>query len=109
MNGRRCTVVIHPGEPGRDARASRRSAPRRGGDGSSALGGVLWNEPRVAVFIANRRGEGNRTPVDERGSRSVATPGVGKLVSVAPSDPPRRGRKMQAAAPSEPPVGGQPT
>ena len=31
MNGRRCTVIIHPIEPGRNAHACRRSAPRRDG------------------------------------------------------------------------------
>ena len=31
MNGRRCTVIIHPSEPGRNAHACRRSTPRRDG------------------------------------------------------------------------------
>ena len=53
MNGRRCTVVIHPSEPGRNAHASRRSAPRRGGVGLLALGKASLSD-LVPVFIAKR-------------------------------------------------------
>ena len=68
MNGRRCTVIIHPSEPGRNAHACRRSAPRRDGVDllTSRQGSVEEPFSEYILFIAKRadrrQGEGRRSP-----------------------------------------------
>jgi hypothetical protein len=68
MNGRRCTVIIHPSEPGRNADACRRSAPRRDGVDLFTSGKAPWKHYLLnssVLFIAKRadRRQGEGDPV----------------------------------------------
>ena len=96
MNGRRCTVIIHPSEPGRNAHAYRRSAPRWDGVGLLTLGKPPWKNHFPNPFIhsktsrseARRRKTGSGGPPeatlkkDIEAVRSLAIPqAIGSLSS----------------------------